>query len=773
MADNVVLNAGVGGDTVAADDVGGAKYQRVKLSLGADGTAADAPVGGGVESGTLRVTIASDSTGVLSVDDNGGALTVDGTVELGATTLAALETVSVTDGGGSLTVDGTVELGATSLAALESLTTITTVTTVGAVTSLTNALPAGTNNIGDVDVLSIVPGTAATSLGKAEDAAHTSGDVGVMALAVRRDADTTLAATDGDYVPLQCNAAGSLKVAITAGAGSGGTSIADGASFTRDTTSITPVGGVVEASAPTVTAGDAVALSLTTGGAVRVAVASGGIAGVVEDAASAGGEEGIMILAVRRDSASSGVGADGDFAALSVTSDGSLRVSSGAGGTSVTDDAAFTVGSGSATPAAGYYNSTRDSVDSGDAGVFAMSARRAQYTVLDNVTSTANSTTANLANGAVFTGTAEDMTDYSVIQVSVFSSHASATDGLSLQQSSDATNWDITDVYTVAAATGRPYSVPVQARYYRLVYTNGGTLTTSLRIQTVFKVVGSKGSSQRPGDALSNENDFEMMLNFLMGYNGATWDRLRSDTTNGLDVDVTRVIPGTTATALGKAEDAAHTTGDTGVMALAVRTDTLAASSGTTADYEPLHTDSIGALWTRASAELADDAAFTPATSRVLPAGFFADETATDSVDEGDIGAARITLDRKQIVTPYVHAAAGGTTNYTALSTAAVLTAEIKSSAGKVFSLECFNINAAARFVRLYNQTGAPASTDTANVVWQGVIPGATTGGGFTISWPMGKQFATGIGIRATTGIAHNDTGALAANELTFNVSYA
>lgn len=36
--------------------------------------------GGGTESGALRVTLASDSTGVLSVDDNGGSLTVDGTV---------------------------------------------------------------------------------------------------------------------------------------------------------------------------------------------------------------------------------------------------------------------------------------------------------------------------------------------------------------------------------------------------------------------------------------------------------------------------------------------------------------------------------------------------------------------------------------------------------------------------------------------------------------------------------------------------------------------
>lgn len=76
------------------------------------------------------------------------------------------------------------------------------------------ALPAGTNNIGDVDVLSIVPGTAATNLGKAEDAAHTTGDVGVMALAVRQDTVAALAGTTGDYIPLSTDANGNLRVAL-------------------------------------------------------------------------------------------------------------------------------------------------------------------------------------------------------------------------------------------------------------------------------------------------------------------------------------------------------------------------------------------------------------------------------------------------------------------------------------------------------------------------------------------------------------------------------
>lgn len=48
-----------------------------------------------------------------------------------------------------------------------------------------------------------------------------------------------------------------------------------------------------------------------------------------------------------------------------------------------------------------------------------------------------------------------------------------------------------------------------------------------------------------------------------------------------------------------------------------------------------------------AAALFVDDAAFTPATSQVLAVGFEADETSPDSVDEGDVGAPRMTLTRK------------------------------------------------------------------------------------------------------------------------------
>lgn len=92
--------------------------------------------------------------------------------------------------------------------------------------SVQDSLPAGTNaigklsansgvDIGDVDVTTvgtITPGTAATSLGKAEDAAHSSGDTGVYALAVRDDVPAAHSGADGDYESLHTNRDGMLWV---------------------------------------------------------------------------------------------------------------------------------------------------------------------------------------------------------------------------------------------------------------------------------------------------------------------------------------------------------------------------------------------------------------------------------------------------------------------------------------------------------------------------------------------------------------------------------
>jgi hypothetical protein len=61
-----------------------------------------------------------------------------------------------------------------------------------------------------VDVTDIVPGVAATSLGKAIQSAQGSTDTGVTALVVRNDVLADLSGADGDYAPLQVDKSGAL-----------------------------------------------------------------------------------------------------------------------------------------------------------------------------------------------------------------------------------------------------------------------------------------------------------------------------------------------------------------------------------------------------------------------------------------------------------------------------------------------------------------------------------------------------------------------------------
>lgn len=169
-----------------------------------------------------------------------------------------------------------------------------------------------------------------------------------------------------------------------------------------------------------------------------------------------------------------------------------------------------------------------------------------------------------------------------------------------------------------------------------------------------------------------------------------------------------------------------------------------------------------------------DDAAFTPATNRVVPVGFLADETATDSVDEGDAGAARITLDRKLIVTPYAHAAAGGATPYKNLDVDETED-DIKTSAGKLFWLHAMNLSTGVRFLKIYDSTAASVTVGTTTPVLSFPIPtmADTNGAGFTIHFgDIGLSFATGICIAATTGVADSNTGAPGANEVVVNAGY-
>lgn len=118
MADNTTLSAGAGGDTIATDDIAGVKYQRVKVTFGADGAAADVAA-----AEPLPIKI-SDGTDVALVTA-GGALTVDNSAVTQPVSNAGLTALNGAILGSEVQAD------------------------------IVAALPAGNNNIGDVDVATL------------------------------------------------------------------------------------------------------------------------------------------------------------------------------------------------------------------------------------------------------------------------------------------------------------------------------------------------------------------------------------------------------------------------------------------------------------------------------------------------------------------------------------------------------------------------------------------------------------------------------------------
>lgn len=146
-------------------------------------------------------------------------------------------------------------------------------------------------------------------------------------------------------------------------------------------------------------------------------------------------------------------------------------------------------------------------------------------------------------------------------------------------------------------------------------------------------------------------------------------------------VSSTSPIP-STLTNLEKAEDAGHSTGDKGVMLLAVRKDTAAALAGTDADYIPLIVDASGRLHVvQSGLTLTDDAAFAAGTSKVSPMGAVYQST-VDEVDANDIGAPRMTIRRAQIIAPDYRAIYGDNSSVVNIGDAEVSTTSSISGFG-------------------------------------------------------------------------------------------
>lgn len=382
MADNTTLNTGSGGDTLATDDIGGVKYPRSKIVIGADGTndgdvssanplpvsLASVPSHAVTNAGTFAVQAAQTGTwtvtgagGSFPITDSSGSITVDapaGTpvfVRLSdgsaaittlPVSLASVPSHAVTNAGTFATqIDG---------AALTALQLIDNIVLAEdalhasgdpgvqllAVRDDANAGPLATTD-GDYHPLKVnsfgelyIHDQTLTDLSHAEDAGHSTGDTGIMSLAVRNDSDTSLCGATLDYTPLQVDANGYLKVNIKAGAGSGGTASTDDAAFTAASGSGTPMMGFVTSDA--VDSGDVGVVGMLANRQLKVTLydsggselSVGGGTQYDEDTAHVSGDKVNMAGVVRTDSLTA-LSGDGDRTVLQVNSVGRLYATLG------------------------------------------------------------------------------------------------------------------------------------------------------------------------------------------------------------------------------------------------------------------------------------------------------------------------------------------------------------------------------------------------------------------------------------------------------------
>ena len=197
MADNFVADAGSGGSTFAADDIGSVLYPRGKVVWGADGVAGDASMANPlpIQPGTGITFAVTDNGSTLSVDDGAGSLTVDAPV-------GTPVFVRLSDGSAAIS---TLPVSVASLPTHD-------VTNAGTFAVQVTSLPASTNTIEVVG-----------------DAAHDAAAAGnplLLGAYASATAPTTVS-TDGDAVRLWADLSGRIQV----GDGGGALTVDNGGTF--------------------------------------------------------------------------------------------------------------------------------------------------------------------------------------------------------------------------------------------------------------------------------------------------------------------------------------------------------------------------------------------------------------------------------------------------------------------------------------------------------------------------------------------------------------
>lgn len=128
-----------------------------------------------------------------------------------------------------------------------------------------------------------------------------------------------------------------------------------------------------------------------------------------------------------------------------------------------------------------------------------------------------NSTTTPLAADATYTGGWVDVSGYNAITTYIYSDQDSASLGGILQFSTNASDVDLEIKGTYTGGVGHPVTVQPHASYFRFKYTNGSTLQTTFKVQTVLRRAALTDPHLRVDDHIPTDITLPIQRNVITG----------------------------------------------------------------------------------------------------------------------------------------------------------------------------------------------------------------------------------------------------------------